>query len=370
MAPKKSSDSKSVERSARETGTKKSSKDRSQSRGKAFLNTLRGKKEEAKEEVKDTKDEPKEAGEAAAVADAPGKCRHLPMFWAKLTPSAATEEAEVPPVTEAASAPVAEEAKTEETKPEMPKNRRSSRFLDYVKGVRSPTTEKKQEEVIPAATEASPEIPAPVDAAVAPLPLTEPIVAADTTEAAAATNGETKAEPASPTAEKADRRRSSFFNTLTGTLKKAEKKTEDKMNPKKSTEVEAPKDEVKAAEPEADAAPAPAVEPKSDSETPVKEKKENKLIGLIRNSSKAIRGNKEPRKAKAPEKVEESAAEASDAKAAETAPEVPTKETEAVKPAETEPAAPTGPTSIGDVVPEAVNVGSAPPANPTVQATA
>jgi hypothetical protein len=76
--PKKSIDSKSVERSARSDTTKekKTSKDRSQSRGKAFLNTIRGKKEEVKEEAKETKDEVKEAttGEpaAAATTETPG----------------------------------------------------------------------------------------------------------------------------------------------------------------------------------------------------------------------------------------------------------------------------------------------------------
>jgi hypothetical protein len=235
----------------------------------------------------------------------------------------------------------------------------------------SPTREKKQEEVAAAEAEATP----------AEATATEPAAEAE----AAATNGDAAAteavadapaaeatdpaatEPAVP-GEKTERRRSSFFGNLAGSVRNTlQKKPEGAKEEDKSAE------EAAAAEKPVEAAAAETpVEAPVDSPS---EKKENKVVARVgelrRNLSKALRvGGKDGKKAKAPgtEKVEESAAEAK----AEEEPKV---EEPAAEPAAEEPkteaaAAPAGPTVIGDVVGEAVTVGTAPPANPAVSATA
>lgn len=143
-----------------------------------------------------------------------------------------------------------------------------------------------------------------------------------------------------------------------------EKKTESTEEPAKTeaTEEAAKSTEEPAATVDvASSEEKPAVEPK-----PEKEPKESPFALLGRRVSKVIRGDKPKKDAKAPPKVEESS----------EAPVLPETSTETTAPKEAEPAkevkptAPTGPTSIGDVVPEAVNVGTAPPSNPTVSATA
>jgi len=312
------------------------------------------------------------------------------------------------------AAPVLEEpAKTGEPtiedankKPTLPKpSKRGSVFGNFFEKVRSPVTEKKESDVAPAVppkdNETAPVIPLPTETAAAEPPIenafdenkeapavppkaerptvekkesffekflhmgekaktptteTAPVLptsteapAAETTEApkieteapkdtpavedkAPITNGHHKEETGATEPAKTDKRRSSFFSNLGGTIK-------GKKEPTSGDE---------AAEGTEKKTPMPA-----------------KLGGLFRNPSKMMRGNKETKKEHpAPTKVEET----TEAPSTTEAPKIP----EAEKPKE-DSEAPV--TSIGDVVPEAVSVGtphqSTPhQSTPTVQATA
>jgi hypothetical protein len=318
------------------------------------------------------------------------------------TPAAAT--------TEAAAEPAAEEAQKEEPKAEEPKvNRRTSKLGDFFKKVTSPTHEKKEAEVVPAQAPVvnEPEAPAaesseaPAAAAeeatdkpaekaadattptkekkkffdvgklfpkekaktptaeeapkieetpaAAETAVAEPVAEATEAPIAAETpavNGETKA------AEPKDKRRSSFF---TGSFVKKLGHKEEKTEA--ATDAEAPKAE--------EATPAETEAPKAAEPEKKKEHKENPLAKLGRRVSTAVRGgNKKEKEASSPAKVEETG-EASTSEAPKI--EEPAKEEEKKEePKQETPAA----QAIGDVVAEAVNIGSAPPAGSTVQAAA
>jgi hypothetical protein len=384
-SPKKSTDR---ARSTEASDKKPSLKERSQSRGKKFFDRLQGKKDVEPVAAEATKAE--ETTEAAAATE--------PVATEAVEPVAAPVEpvAEPTPAVEAA-----EESKVEEPKVDEPKkSRRSSKYyFEKIKGAISPTTEKKPEDIIPtteasaletapAATEATPATEAVKEAEPAAEPVVEPTVVEPTAETAAAevpaTNGDA-AKAAEPAAAK-DRRRSSFFDNFTSqirkTIEKGEKKAKDvKEDVKPSEETKAEEAVEEEAKPAAEAEakveepvkPAetteatPAVETAAEAETKEAkpEKKESKIIGLTRNLSKAFRGNKEAKKPKPTEKTVDEAPKI-DEKAEETKPiEAPI--TEAAK---EEPKKEDAPNSIGDVVPEAVTVGTAPPASTAVSATA
>jgi hypothetical protein len=166
-----------------------------------------------------------------------------------------------------------------------------------------------------------------------------------------ALNGEAKDNEAPrPSADKEKRRSSFFSGDIAGSLKKIT------QQPKKSEE----KPQTNGDHAKDKPAETPAAAPAS--------KKENPVAKLGRRFSTAIRNaTKEPTKKEtpAPKKAEETTAPA-EAKTEEPANAEEAKPAEETKPAEGEKAV----NSIGDVVPEAVNVGSAPPANATVSATA
>jgi hypothetical protein len=272
-----------------------------------------------------------------------------------------TEPAAVAPVEGAAETPaetVEKDAEattpTKERKPSMLAGLKS-----FTQKVRSPSSEH------------------PPAVAAAPV---EPSTAATTTEApAAATEApatetaveETPATNGLPTDSK-EKRRSSFFNieALKSKLPKGEKKS---AAPEPSTSVEEPvkteavEEAAKPAEETAAVETAAEPEKKSTEATPVepkaeKEPKQSPLTQLGRRVSKVIRGDRAKKETKPVPKVEETS---------EHAPKLPEPVAE---PALTDPSAetekPTAPTSIGDVVPEAVNIGTAPTANATVSATA
>jgi hypothetical protein len=208
--------------------------------------------------------------------------------------------------------------------------------------VRSPSSEHPPAE--PAKTEETP----------AEVPATEPTEGPAATEAATeepAINGETT---------KTDRRRSSFFNF--GTISK--KKSDATPAVEEPAKVEEPTEE--AAKPVEEAA-APEVPKKSTEEKPEaspKEHKESPFASIGRRVSKAIRGDKVKKETKAAPAVEETKEEAKPTEEATETPEATLPEP--IKAEETA----TKPTAIGDVVPEAVTVGTAPQSTPTVSATA
>ncbi|KAF2430526.1 hypothetical protein EJ08DRAFT_697270 [Tothia fuscella] len=192
---------------------------------------------------------------------------------------------------------------------------------------------------------------------------------AATTEAtdAPATNGESRPLPGP-----SEKRRSSFFSSdfIKNMVPKNEKKVEPTANPfeepaKPSEAVEEPIKPV-------DETPAvAAVEPEAKKSTEVKstepkvekERKESPIATLTRRVSKAIRGDKAKRETKPVPKVDEAG------ETGETAPKLPETHTEPSKVSETDKEN-TAPNSIGDAVPEAVNVGTAHKPNATVSATA
>lgn len=419
VAPKKSTE----ERAPREeNGTKEKSKSRSVSRGKrgSIFDRLSGKKEESKEE-------PAKKEEPATEAAAPATTEAAPAETTE-TPATATESAAAAPPAEEAKK---EEPKAEESKEEPKTSRRASKFGDFFKKVTSPTHEKKEAEVAPAAPAVKePEAPA-AESSVAPAatagateetpaadkpaekaaeattptkekkkffdvgklfpkekaksptteeapkteeaPATETAAetaaaepsapAAETTEAPVATetpavNGENKA------AEHKDKRRSSFFTgDFAGSIKKLGGHKEKKAEPAKTEPVTdgepAKVDEAK---------PVGAEATKTAEPEKKKEHKENPLTKLGRRVSTAVRGGqKKEKEAASPAKVEETA-EAGEPSTSE-APKIeePAKEE---KKEEAKPETPAAPQAIGDVVPEAVNIGSTPPASSTVQAAA
>lgn len=270
----------------------------------------------------------KKAGEEAA-----------PTTEAAIAEPAVTEPTvETPTITEPSAetaAPVEEEVKAT-----TPTKERKPSFLagiqKFTQKVRSPSSEH------PPAVESSAieETPASTEAATeAPAVATEPTEAAPVTEELAT----------SPT-EKAEKRRSSLFD-----FKKYTQKPAKTTEPAVAAEEPATTEEVKAVEEAAPVVPDVVEEPAKTSteEKAPKEHKESPITQLGRRFSKAIRGGAK-KEHKTPAKVaeDESTVEPVSAEAPQL-----DKPTEA-------------PAAIGDVVPEAVHTGTAPPASTTVSATA
>ncbi|KIW06677.1 uncharacterized protein PV09_02382 [Verruconis gallopava] len=290
-----------------------------------FESFFKGKPKEAKKEEK--KEEAPVAEEPAKAAEEPATAEETPAA----EPAAETAAVEEAPKEEAKE----EEKKKEETTPV--KEHRKSSFLTGLKGftqkVRSPSSEHPP--AVPAKDDAA---EASTDAAAATEAATDAPATEATTAEEPATNGETKTE----------KRRSSFFNF--GTVNK--KKAEPAPAADEAAKTEAAEEAAKPAEEEA-----AATETEKPEASP-KEHKESPFASIGRRVSKAIRGGEKPKKeAKAAAAVGETKEETKPEETAAptaTLPE-PLKADENVKPA-----------AIGDVVPEAVTVGTA----PTVSATA
>jgi hypothetical protein len=279
--------------------------------------------------------------------------------------------------------PAAEEKKVEEKKEEKPKpTKRGSIFGSFFEKVKSPTTEKKESEVGPAAPvaaapakEADATVEAPkLETAAAPfVPATDGATEAPKTE---------EAKPATTPAK--EKQHFSFGKFLGGAKEKVRSPSAEKAPELPKTEEPAKAEEaaIPAATSESAAVPAPAetaVEAPKETkeETPaaapaakpkrqsffgnfgsVKKEGESEkpqgLSGLFRKASKATKPKKDtPAVAEAKEEKVEEPVNAEDKK----------EETPATA-AETEPAA------IGDVVPDAVTVGQAPKSTPQVSTTA
>ncbi|OCL13253.1 hypothetical protein AOQ84DRAFT_118694 [Glonium stellatum] len=295
--------------------TKAKSRSLSRKRGSIFGSLLGGKKDEKAEEKKEEKKEDATpAGEpsveateeaTAAVAAAP-----IPSIEG---PSDETKVAEAPETTE----PAAEASETPKTAPKPTK--RGSIFGNFASKLRSPTSEKKEADIVPPVpakdeltTETSAEAPKIEET---PAPVVEtPEAPKETTEETPKEEAKEEAHATTPTATQKSKR-GSIFGNLTGSVKKEKAEIEGEI-------------------------------------------KTNKLTGLFRNASKAGK-NKDGKKkdSTTPPKVEEvnepSTEEAAKEEAAPT-----------IEPT------PAEPNSIGDVVPAAVTVGQAPKSTPEVSATA
>lgn len=272
------------------------------------------------------------------------------------TPAVVEPVAETAPIVaateEAPKEEVKEEEKKEDTTP-VKENRKSS-FLTGLKGftqkVRSPSSEHP-----PAVAETSKtEEPA---TETAPTAVTEPATEVPaTTEPVTeepATNGETS---------KTEKRRSSFFNF--GTINKKKGETPATEEPTKTDAVEEPVKPVEATEEAAPEVPKKSIEEKPAEATSPKEHKESPFASIGRRVSKAIRGDKAKKETKPAAAVEETKEESKTEEPTTEALTLPDpikqEETSAAKPA-----------VIGDVVPEAVTVGTpAHQSTPTVSATA
>lgn len=268
------------------------------------------------------------------------------------TETAVTEPAAVEPAVETPTItePVAETAAPaeEEAKTVTPTKERKPSFLAGIQKltqkVRSPSSEHPP--AVAAESSAVEETPAVTEPAV------EAPVVAETTELAPATE-----ELPTSASEKAEKRRSSLFDFKKFTQKPAKTTAE----PVAAAEEPATTEEVKAVDEAAPVVPAAVEEPvktsseeKAVTEKAPKEHKESPIAQLGRRFSKAIRGGTK-KETKTPAKVAEDEAGKVEPVSAE-APQL-DKPTEA-------------PAAIGDVVPEAVHTGTAPPASNTVSATA
>lgn len=248
-------------------------KSRSQSRKRASIfGTILGKKE-AKEEAKE---ETPVAPEATTAETTPAAETAAPVE----TTEAAAEPAAEPVAVETAAETPAEDKKEE---PKVaPKTKRASIFGNFFNKVSSPSKEKTEEEVAPVASTA-PQLDNPVDEAAAKPIEPETVTEAPAVEAAVASSSET---PAAETAEKKeettpelkDKRRTSLFGTLGKKVKPEStsdgegKKTANKLGglfrkPSKAVKSEEDKKEVAPAEPIAEAEDKP--EPIAKDDAPV-----------------------------------------------------------------------------------------------------
>lgn len=240
--------------------------------------------------------------------------------------------------------------------------KRTSIFGNFVEKLKSPTTEKKEHELVapppPAKdTETIPEVAKPLDEAVVGAPA--PVIAEPTSEPAAAKTEEKAFS--TPSKEKEH----FSFGKLFGSKERskspaaADKAVEPKVDAAPqiqdpATAVEEPAQPLQTVEPVA-----PVAETKVDEETPKKEKRTSFFGNLSRSLSKATSGKKE---SKPVEKKEPAAAipEAEETKVEAPVVAEPV-ETAAVAPAET---------TIGDVPAEAVTVGETPKGTQAIPTTA
>ena len=358
-------------------------------------------KAEKKEEKAEKKEEKKEE-EAVVAPPAEGKSAQAIPSGKWLTRLASTTAPVIPapealPAVEEpkgvdAVAPTTEEKKEEpkiaEEKPKPTK--RGSIFGSFVEKLKSPTQEKKEADLVPAAKE--PEttaVTAKPEETPAPLEF-EPVapVVDGPTEVPAATEETKEVKPATTTPHK-EKGSFSFGKFLGGakekvksptTEKAPEVKSEEPVKPEESPAAVAPveptteeakevkKEEEPATGVTSTASATPATKAKRGSifgglgGGSVKKEGENEkpgLLGLFRNASKAGKSRKEKEAAAPPAKVDE-AVEPKEEKTETPAVEDKKEET---------PAAPvaTEPTTIGDVVPDAVTVGQAPEIKSTPQ---
>jgi len=369
------------------------SKSRSASRGKrasifgGFLGKkekVEEKKEEKKEEAEEKKEEEAEAKKADEVVP--------PVV------SAAEESTVVAPVVATDAVKPVEETKAEETAApavpaaeEKPKPaKRASIFGNFVEKLRSPTSEKKEADLIPAPVPAAKE---PEVAAEAPK-VEEPVAAvAPATEAAAEAPKVEEAKPATNATPHKEKSSFSFGKFLGGAKEKVKSPTTEKApaseapkleDPVKSDEapVLAPVEPVAPIEPtavteapkEEEATPAVATTPpqkkrgsifgnltggsvKKEKDGEASEKKG--LSGLFRSASKAAKTKKDEKTGTAA-KVDETAEAKEEIP---PVPAVPVTEEKKETPAVAEP-------TIGDVTADAVTVGQAPKSTSEVATTA
>lgn len=351
---------------------KAKSKSRSVSRGKrsSIFGGFLGKKEKAEEKAEEKKEESeaKEETPAPAAAEASTTAPVITQDIPKPSEELKTEEPAI-------VAPATEEKKEEEEKvEEKPKPaKRGSIFGSFVKGLKSPTHEKKEHEVTPApavpAKEAETTAEAPkVEETPAVAPATDATPAAAEAPKAEEAKKSEETKPATTTPHK-EKSSFSFGKFLGGAKEKVKSPTGEKAPEAPKTEEPAKAEETPAVAPVEPVAEAPKEEKKEETpaEAPKEEekKKRGSIFGsLIRNASKAGKSKKEKEATNPPAKVEETA----EPKEEEAKTETPAAVAAPEEKKEETPAA--APSAIGDVVPDAVTVGQATKSTPPVATTA
>ncbi|PPJ53379.1 hypothetical protein CBER1_00997 [Cercospora berteroae] len=360
--PKKSTDVPPTERIGSSDGEadedkKKSQKSRSTSRG--ILNRFKTNKEESAEKKVESEDK-KEEVKASEETPVAASTEAAPIV-------ASTTAAEIPAAAEVAAEEKAVESPVEEKAKGGKRGSIFGRVSSGWSGLRSPAKEKdlKDAELKNETTTAAPvsenppvlpETAATTDStAVTAIPAVEEPVAETKTE-------EKKDEVATPNKEK-----NNFLSGIGGFIKRnrsvspnthkkeAAKADETAPAPAESAVTEpvvkaeepATESAATAAEPSTEAPAEKVEEPKTEATTP--NKRQSVLGSLGRRASKALNRIQAPKK-------ENAAPAATDAKAEETAAVKPAEETPAVN-GETTKDEPEAPKTIGDVVPDAVNVG-------------
>ncbi|KAI8936461.1 hypothetical protein NX059_006867 [Plenodomus lindquistii] len=353
-----SSSSSDEEKKAKKT----KSKSRSASRKRASIFGF-GKKDKApKDESAAVKTEPEVKPEESAVphlaevGETPAAgpvTTNAPVITSEI-PSAGQEmKDEATPAAAAGTSTEAAPVAATQEKPAVKK--RGSIFGNFVEKLKSPTTEKKEHELVAPQPpvkegETGPEAAKPLDEAVVAAPAT-PAVAEPTTESGAP---KTEERPIStPSKEKEH----FSFGKLFGSKERskspaaAEKATEPKADA-------APKIQDPAPVVEEPAAPVEPTEAKVDEETPKKEKRASFFGNLSRSLSKATSGKKD---AKTEKKEPTAAIPEGEENKAEAPVAAQPEETSAAVPAEK---------TIGDVPAEAVTAGEGPKGTQTVPTTA
>lgn len=375
-APARTGSSSSSSSDEEKKAKKAKSKSRSQSRKRASIfGGLLGKKDkEPKAETDAAKTETEVKKDEAAVPHVGEVSATAPVITSNIPKVDEELKTETAPV---AAAPVEEVKPAEETpavaSQEKPKPAKRGSIFGLVDKLRSPTHEKKENELVaPAVPAKDAEVAAdskPLEEAQVGAPTAAPVVA----EPVATKADEAKADETKPAAVHTPSKEKEHFSfgklfsskerakSPAATPKATEPtsdvapKIEDTTTPVAAAE---PVEPVTAAEPTVPATETKPAEEKA--ETPKKEKRASFFGNLGRTLSKATGGKKEEKKAEAPATVPEGTEET----AAPVAGAPATKEEIA---AATAPAEKT----IGDVPAEAVTVGEAPKsANPTVSTTA
>lgn len=379
-----SSSSSDAEKKNKKKAAKSKSRSASRKRASIFGGLL-GKKDKAEEpaaepEVKKEESVAPQIGETSTTA--PVITSDIPKTGDELktesTPAPVVAETAAPAPVETetvapvvAPAPVEKEEKAADKTVEKPKpNKRGSIFGSFFEKVKSPSHEKKEADLIPAAaskeTAAIPEAQKPAEETpVVVAPATETTTEAPLAEAKLDAPKTEAVKPVTPVKEKEHFSFGKFFSNkekakspaveTAPTLPKTEEspKTEETSTPIVANGVEpvVPVAETSAA--------APIEEKKEDTPAPKKEKRTSIFGSLARTVSKAG-GKKEPKEKK------ETVAPATLEEAAE-----PTDKVEAPVVAEKEtPIVPAQQSTIGDVTPEAVSVGEAPKSSAPVATTA
>lgn len=381
--PPRTASSSSSSSSDEDKKKKKKSKStsRSVSRGKraSIFGSFLGKKDKAEEKAEEKKEEhdAKKAEETPAVAPiADASSTTAPVIPATEEP---VKAAEVPKTEEPVVAVPA--ATTEDKVEEKPKAAKRGSVFGFIDKLRSPTTEKKEADLLPAPaakeTETTAAAPKLEETPVVAAPVIAPLdVAAETPKTEETKVEAPKTEEAKPAATTPHKEKQSFsFGKFLGSSKDKVKsptteKSADKAleTPAAKTEEPAKVEETPAPVVAADPTPVEPVAAETTKEettpesTPAGKKRGSIFGNLIRSASKAGRSKKEKEVTATPAKVEETAEPTEETPAIAATEEK--KEETPVVPAASEPA------TIGDVVPDAVTVGQAPKSTPQVSSTA